>query len=619
MPKLKSSPRHVNKRSKPRPKKSLYHPVDSTKLEIRLLHIDTHPTDRAGRIECRLEHVSLLDQPPNFYEAISWCWGDPTPRKDIVLDGARFKVSMNAEEVIRHLCFEQGHAIVWLDAVCIDQSNIQERAEQVAIMKDVYPRAERVLVWLGNNMDSSAEAAMESIDKILAQCSESAKTPEDYDSVFFYSDGRGRFTRLELPHCDWAAVETFFSAPLFVRVWFIQEVVLSKQASCFCGRFSRTWNDVILAAQWLNHRSYWQDACIGHLVTGLENLSSIWQFTSGKDFFANWLVMGTEMQTSLPSDKVYGLLGLLQMDENRRLELKPDYNARLDLVYTTATRLAIEELAGHLDQLYLLPFTRYLVPPEGREPDSCDRLSWPSWVLRYDWSLDSTRSPAPVSIFGNGVAEGLPATIREFDPVRPHILSVKGLVVSRCCWRGELLPLALFERDDDLHCFAKALLHCRSVAQAQDHSNENIAVTLTSRCNVAGHDALEDVEFMESYYRCLAACEEMVKADQESQSSINVAAAVADYRQAMSYGTCNRVFFMTASGHMGTAPGGMERDDTVAILFGSVLPMVLREQKDGQWRLIGNAYVHGIMEGEYFRQLKEEGRLEEETQWFDIC
>lgn len=171
------------------------------------------------------------------------------------------------------------------------------------------------------------------------------------------------------------------------------------------------------------------------------------------------------MQTYLPLDKVYGLLGLLQMDENRRLELKPDYNARLDLVYTTATRLAIEELAGDSNQLFLLQYIRFLVHPEGQEPDSCDRLSWPSWVPRYDWSYDPYRSPRPVERFGYGVADGLPATIREYDPVNPHVLSVMGVITSHLSWQSGSLSYALFNRHDDLHAFADAFLRCRSAAQ----------------------------------------------------------------------------------------------------------------------------------------------------------
>lgn len=103
---------------------------------------------------------------------------------------------------------------------------------------------------------------------------------------------------------------------------------------------------------------------------------------------------------------------------------------------------------------------------------------------------------------------------------------------------------------------------------------------------------------MESYHRCVAACEGMIRAGQEPQSliDIGIAAAVADYREAMLQGTTNRVIFTTTSGHMGTAQGGTERDDTVAILFGRSVPTVLREEEDGQWRLIGSAYVHGIME-----------------------
>jgi hypothetical protein len=75
--------------------------------------------------------------------------------------------------------------------------------------------------------------------------------------------------------------------------------------------------------------------------------------------------------------------------------------------------------------------------------------------------------------------------------------------------------------------------------------------------------------------------------------------------------TLNRSFFRTQKGYMGLGPNVIEIGDLVCILFGGHVPFILRP-KNGYFLLVGEAYVHGIMEGEAFEkwqagELKEQG------------
>ncbi|KAK4503233.1 hypothetical protein PRZ48_006661 [Zasmidium cellare] len=461
-------------------------------------------------------------------------------------------------------------------------------------MKDVYSRAERVLLWLGNDSDGSAKAALESIDKILAQCSESNNSSEALNSTSHNSPGHVQRTPLKLPHCDWTALRTLFSASLFFRVWVVQEIVLSKEAVCICGRFSRRWIHVSLAAQHLLHRGYWQDAYMGDACVGIHNVASLSRSARGGRTFLNWLVEGLFLKASLPLDKVYGMLGLLRMDEHRQLELKPDYTARVDVVYTTATRLAIDELAGRVNQLDHLHYAQALVVPDGQAGDDFEELVFPSWVPRYDWTYLPQRSPMVMPKFGDGVTSGLPASIRPHDPLNSHILSAKGLILSTVSDRSDMLPAEIFAKENgDLDGFATGFFSCKSLAQRGGHAVEAIAIALTSRRTADRNDALENVEaLLNSYRRCVAACEQKT-----SLSRMELEAAVHDYREAMWHGTGNRVFFTTATGYMGTAHPAAKEGDVLAILFGAVFPVVLRADEEGRYRLVGDAYVHGVMEG----------------------
>jgi len=85
----------------------------------------------------------LLDNP--FYDlepfiALSYFWGDPTPTRVIVINGSQFGVTENLYNYLRcgQTRLNEDSRSLWIDAICIDQNNIQEREQQVGLMAEVY-------------------------------------------------------------------------------------------------------------------------------------------------------------------------------------------------------------------------------------------------------------------------------------------------------------------------------------------------------------------------------------------------------------------------------------------------------------------------------------------------
>ncbi|PPJ54858.1 hypothetical protein CBER1_07843 [Cercospora berteroae] len=293
---------------------NIYGQLDISRKEIRICHVED-ALDQEGRVRCRLEIVSLepakcFDDRENgdlqlplamqrlvvqdddtetgasgtadtalskiarevegsdqvesgaahpgkpLYKAISWTWGDPNETSQIVLNDKVFEVSRNAEALLRRLCFEQQHWTIWLDAICINQTDLVERGQQVAIMRDVYTSATQVLIWLGEDNETIAEAAFTSIDTLIAECMEHvAETGTPLDDIFF----KGNIIKVShepLSDCDWHTLKAFFSHPWFTRLWVVQEVLLGTSPRMYCGTQSRVWSEVGLAAQWLHHRAY---------------------------------------------------------------------------------------------------------------------------------------------------------------------------------------------------------------------------------------------------------------------------------------------------------------------------------------------------------------------------
>ena len=94
------------------------------------------------------------------YEALSYFWGDPSARSPIKCNGSRLDVTRNLKSALRDLRRPDTPRILWIDAICIDQDDINEREQQVGIMSDIYRSAKRTVVWLGETFVGNEPAFM---------------------------------------------------------------------------------------------------------------------------------------------------------------------------------------------------------------------------------------------------------------------------------------------------------------------------------------------------------------------------------------------------------------------------------------------------------------------------
>jgi heterokaryon incompatibility protein (HET) len=136
--------------------------------EIRLLEL-LPADDFLAPIECEISNVKLAhdtmfskEKQPE-YEALSYVWGDPHDTVQIFLgDGSSktqpFFVTRNLASALQHLRNNTESRTLWVDAICIDQSNLRERERQVSIMCRIYRRAKKDLLWLGESNEASVDA-----------------------------------------------------------------------------------------------------------------------------------------------------------------------------------------------------------------------------------------------------------------------------------------------------------------------------------------------------------------------------------------------------------------------------------------------------------------------------
>ncbi|KAI7687429.1 hypothetical protein KC353_g20281, partial [Hortaea werneckii] len=149
---------------------AIYQPLDERKKEIRIVlvypSIDLSTGDQLP--VCRLQTASLLDEPTPHYEAISYAWGERTGVAPVIINDQHRQHPASAIRVLQRFAPAEGSEPrrLWIDAICINQRDVAERNQQVAMMSDVYRNSSQTLVWLGE-ADVNTAAAFEQIDVVL--------------------------------------------------------------------------------------------------------------------------------------------------------------------------------------------------------------------------------------------------------------------------------------------------------------------------------------------------------------------------------------------------------------------------------------------------------------------
>lgn len=135
---------------------SMYHVLDGLRKEIRLVIIEPSMDLESDILQISLEHTYLTDNDHLTYEALWYCWGNAGEHCCISLKGPNqslpaieTSISRNLFLALKALRYERTARSFWVDQLCINQSDLEERAEQVALMGDIYTKAKHVRVWLG--------------------------------------------------------------------------------------------------------------------------------------------------------------------------------------------------------------------------------------------------------------------------------------------------------------------------------------------------------------------------------------------------------------------------------------------------------------------------------------
>jgi hypothetical protein len=253
------------------------------------------------------------------YEALSYVGGAPSPWDEMprmLLDEAYYlKILPSLDIALRHLRSPDVPRTLWVDSICINQQDIQEKSTQVSMMQEIYAGAEIVNVWLGPAQED-ASMGMDVL-RYLAQSTLDDPAPwARMPELGFLSGFREVIKR------DW-----------FDRIWVVQEAAVSQKAIMMCGRDSFQWtNDPAQLRKFIRRVKYaaispqWEQAGLSKVNIGgfLQVLNMQMQHierqrSQGFAFPPDILDIAFELRhrkASDPRDKLFAIMGLVDQ-QNR--------------------------------------------------------------------------------------------------------------------------------------------------------------------------------------------------------------------------------------------------------------------------------------------------------------
>ncbi|KAM0147032.1 hypothetical protein ACHAQE_010459 [Botrytis cinerea] len=285
--------------------------------------------DEAAPLHCELCNYSLQRSSirTHLYEALSYVWGDPKQTLSIYVDKAQFQVTVNLHAALLQLRDYSFERIIWVDAICIDQNNKEERKQQVQLMAKIYISAHRVIVWLGEQTVEK-QGALEDI-----------QLAANNEELIEHS-------KKEIKQQQ---ILNLLQNPWFQRIWVLQEVAAARDVVIMCGSTAIDGYIFCLGVKSLK-LSYTASPELKTAIYLIEHAGFRPKFRTdlSKRFslnirsLAELIDMFHTRQATDNRDKVYALLGM-SSDDLEKAGLQPDYNTSWEELFQQLIKFVLSE------------------------------------------------------------------------------------------------------------------------------------------------------------------------------------------------------------------------------------------------------------------------------------
>jgi Heterokaryon incompatibility protein (HET) len=551
--------------------------------------------------EIRLELVTYSFEEAPAYVALSYTWGRPSDEfpedwdsEDNVqllhVNGYKFNVRQNlfaffqeaikratssAEEprMLDHVDLWRAYSLLWVDAISIDQQNISERNKQVTKMGKIYQRAENVICWLGPH-SQEAELAVDlvrDIDAVFIDLKIDLKVDLSgyaVDSPILPQVHK----KLVASPASCEAFGLLMRRKWFRRAWVVQESTAVDNPLIWVGSSQTEFGSLVFTNMCLYKGAaqsgldkYWSSSLFDLLTV------RIWREQYGDILSLLGLMTNTRsFQCTDPRDKIYSMLSMASTSERTHNDLLPNYGLSVNEVYQRVAKFFIQRDPK-------LSFLGLCSRNSGQLPSWAP--NWATTVVR-PFARFMGRDDRGEDLYS--ASKGLTASA-EFlnnDYLCAHGVMVDTVMeTSTPCWAYDLdvaKEWFNFATEDDPYAqylagdTKLAALNRVICANSENIANFGIARLIGgSRMYI---DISDDGKSLVSNF--------FMKEER-----------IARY-------CWQRKLFKTTKGHLGLCSYDVKCGDLVCILFGSTMPTIMERTEDDIWKIVCEAYVDGIMEGE---------------------
>ncbi|KAH7385304.1 heterokaryon incompatibility protein-domain-containing protein [Phaeosphaeria sp. MPI-PUGE-AT-0046c] len=580
------------------------------------------------RTEVRYDALSYVWGPPIFthkiFERTSRCYVPITKNLFCALSSLRKHAETSLQQPYHSMT-------VWVDAVCIDQANIDERNHQVKIMASIFSKASKVLVWLGSEECGSAFTTLEQIargrkdlDDAHTRTTSSSWDNEDFgpeDLVkndvlrieLNVADATHTF-RAMLQKCDIVDLGNLFANPWFTRVWILQEFLLASTIDICMGPTGFISYDSFISAlhELKTHErllprvptSHWPRNTSTHTLfryehNYLRNFETVDDMCQARTMrhahlhnrpssylrrqliaappirtLYQWCRMLVDRKCADERDKVYAALGLAYDD----LGIVPNYSLTVADVLLELTKRSLE--AGDFSVLHDAG-TPMLGSDQGLHPSFVPSLRPESRQHR----------PRPLGGFDEPRYEAGRSRMSCIQSLESSSIRIRGVKVASVHYLNN------FAEDIKDLTTGRGLGLKPQLLAAYNR--------ITSDLNAYyGHVDFPNDYFKLSFWQTVNVGFVPTRADLPAyKKGLDFQFLDLPYRQNIAECTKHRAFFMTEQGFIGLAPEWAQAGDEIVIFDGAETPFLLRPKSTGTgeqaWILVGDCYLDHWMLGDY--------------------
>ncbi|KAF2818324.1 HET-domain-containing protein [Ophiobolus disseminans] len=539
----------------------------SNEKTIRLMEIEPSQ-DRTSTVECCLKVVSLASAPS--YEALSYRWGKKDDRY-LRCGGESLSIRRNLEDVLKRLRNTHTQRVIWTDAICINQEDPKEKEGQLKLMREIYSKAARVLIWLGEDVEGKAEQAFDRIESLALP---KYDTPIPIDPW-------------------WNPVAAFYSCAWFSRLWVFQEIAMAISANVLWGSFTIAWKTVGYASTQIRTRHY--QAILYYSMWNVYNAYLFWKWSTiggyqhQRETFVYMLQVTRNLDCTVQKDRIVALSAFATVDTIAD-EFSECYG-RTRAVYRRFARGAFEKM----QTLDLLSAVQH-----------GSALCSSTWIPKWHICTAHTLAPLGSGLKGYDACRNLPPCSISWTGNWEQFLRVTGIEFDIITKERRVMARS----DSVVHLratLAQVLnqLFLDLTAYPTGEAPDQVAcLTLIANKDWYGM-IVEDKDMTQHLadFDAFWASMRHVTARRPPRSLCHTSGNADRFLLAAHSACGGRRLFHTSKGYLGLGPALLQAGDLVCVLAGGAIPFVLRQDARSspskrRFKLVGEAYVHGIMHRE---------------------